>query len=387
MPDEDIENHGDQQHAGDEDVDDRLDGRVDQDRAVVEGRQLHAGRQPALVQLLHLLVHALEHRQGLFPALQQHHAFDHIVPLVDADFSQPDPVPLAGLAEIAHEDRRTVLLGHDRVRDIVEIPHQSHAAHVEALRPHREIVATHIGIVLREPLNDLIQRDIEPQECAGIQIDVVFLGRAAIGADIDHAGHPLELPPDLPVLNGLQLGQALAGPGHFIAKDFGDGRPGRDRRLDVLGQRDGLQPVENFLPVAEIFRTEVEIDFDVAQAEDGEGADIGESRHTLERDLDRQGNGPFHLFGRPPAVLGDDFDHGGRRVRIGHHIQDMERVEPSEEQHKPGDTDEHALRQRKTDDFIDHECGYLSCRLYRSRRPGLNTGVRSSQTDQDVTVL
>ncbi len=119
-------------------------------------------------------------------------------------------------------------------------------------------------------------------------------------------------------------------PCQFIAKNFGDGRPGRNGGLHVLRQNGELQAIENFLPVPEIVGTEVEIHFDVAQPENRQRANLRQPRHALERDLDGQRNRPLHLLAGPARILRDDLDHRRRRIGISHHIQNMKRIEAAE---------------------------------------------------------
>ena len=61
----------------------RVRGVVNQIAAVEEGNHLHAGRRMLLIQLLHLLVDALQRRVRLGALAQQHDAFDHVVVVED----------------------------------------------------------------------------------------------------------------------------------------------------------------------------------------------------------------------------------------------------------------------------------------------------------------
>ena len=60
-------------------------------------------------------------------------------------------------------------------------------------------------------------------------------------------GTCFELAADEPVLRGLDLVEGVAGADELIAIDLADGRPGRELRLEIVGQGEGLEAVEDLL--------------------------------------------------------------------------------------------------------------------------------------------
>ncbi len=151
---------------------------------------------------------------------------------------------------------------------------------------------------------------------------MVFLGRAAERRDVDDAGNPSKGAAHLPILDGLEFRQADARfSGELIAVNLRNGPPRRQRRLDARWKFHRCQAIEDFLTVAENIGAEIKIHLDVAQTENRQRADVGQARHAGERDLHRDRDLPFDLFGRPPRILGDQLDHWWRRVRIGDDVQ------------------------------------------------------------------
>jgi hypothetical protein len=179
------------------------------------------------------------------------------------------PEAEARLPQVSDKNRRPLLLDHDRAGNVAECLDETHAADVETLRPHGERTPAHVGIALGQAFHHLIKRDVIAHELPRIELDVIFLRRAAERRDIDHPGHAFELAADLPILNRLEIREAHLLADQFVAIDFGDGRPGGNRRLNILRERDLLEAIQNLLPISKIVAVEREIHFDVAEPEDG----------------------------------------------------------------------------------------------------------------------
>ena len=93
---------------------------VDQVGAIEIGHDLHVVGLQALVELGDLGVDAVEHPRRIFVAQQQHGAFDDVVLVVLADDAVALLVGELQLAEVAHQDRRAVVLGDDDIAEVVE---------------------------------------------------------------------------------------------------------------------------------------------------------------------------------------------------------------------------------------------------------------------------
>ena len=99
----------------------RVDGELDQIRAVEEGNDLHALGQDAVVQLVDFVVNALQDRIGVVALLQQHDAFDGVGVVDDgsvramggaADLPEADLWSLRNSGDVLDSDwlRRSVVL-------------------------------------------------------------------------------------------------------------------------------------------------------------------------------------------------------------------------------------------------------------------------------------
>ena len=104
----------------------------------------------------------------------------------------------------------------------------------------------------------------------------------------------------------------------MIAVDLADRAPGRDLRLHAVGQRRQLREAVDH-PLLRLLVGEVvgELQLDVRQAEQRNGADgrdVGNAGHLH---LDRDGDVALHLLGRQAGALGDDVDERRHRIRVG----------------------------------------------------------------------
>ena len=145
---------------------------------------------------------------------------------------------------------------------------------------------------------------------------MILFGHPPEGRDINNPGHPLELPLKHPVLNRFQVGQRGVVPDQLIAINLGDGPPGRENRLNTRWKGHHRQPVQDLLPIHKVLGAEIEIEFDVTEAEEGQGADIRQARHAGQGGLDRDRNLAFNFLGRPPRILGNHLNHRRRRIRV-----------------------------------------------------------------------
>ena len=196
-----------QDHAAGQDLEDGLDRDVDQVGAVIEGLDLDAGREASVVQLLDLLSHPLQRRNGLRLALQQDDAFQHVIALVDPHLAQPHAIADGDLPYILDIDRRARLLRHDNVFDVAQVPDQADAADVEALGADRQIVPPDVRVAVGQGVQHLPQHDVVLGEASRVHIHMVFLRRATERRHIDDSADLLELALQLPVLDRLQVAE------------------------------------------------------------------------------------------------------------------------------------------------------------------------------------
>ena len=77
-------------------------------------------------------------------------------------------------------------------------------------------------------------------------------------------------------------------------------------------------------------------------------------RHPGERDLQGDGNQPFHLFARSPRLLGDDLDDRRSGVRVGFDVDVEKGVTAHPHQRQRQAEDDERLIERPFDEFAYH---------------------------------
>ncbi len=160
--------------------------------AVEIGHDLHVVGLEPLVELGDLGVHALQHARRIFAAQQQHGALDRVVVVVLAEDAVALLVAQLQLAEVAHEDRRAVVLGDDDVAEVVERLHQADAADDVAELAAVEHAAAGIGAVGVDRVGDVLERQVEAHELLRIELELELRGEAAEVRDVGDARHLLQ---------------------------------------------------------------------------------------------------------------------------------------------------------------------------------------------------
>ena len=214
-------------------------GDVDQRAPVVDALDAHAGRQHAgAVDLLDLGQHAGQGRQGLRAAPHQHDALDDVVVVVVAGDAEPGLVAHRHFRHVGDQHRRAVMHRQHGVADVVHRADLADRAHDRRLRADVHRVGADIDVGVAEPVQHLLQGEPVGQQPVEVDDDVVGLGLAAPAGDVDHPGDRLEAALQDPVLDGLEVGDGIAGrTDHAVAEDLADRAGRRQHRLRAVGQR------------------------------------------------------------------------------------------------------------------------------------------------------
>ena len=228
--------------------------------------------------------------------------------LVFADFSKRHFRPDRHFAELFDVDRRSVFRSDCNIGDIFSVLKQANAAYVVALRANLQVVCAHIRIALGDGIHHLRNRNVESDQLIGIKIDVEFFGIAAEAHNINDTGYLFKLTFQDPILRDFQIHEALAIADELVSIDFTHCRSRRKLRFNARRQVSHLKTVQHFLPVKVVIGFVAEVTLDIGQAEQRNRSDMIKSGHPIQLCLERYGDLPLHLFGRPPGILRDDFD-------------------------------------------------------------------------------
>ena len=309
-------------------------GDVDQVLAVVDALDPHARRQDAgIVDAGDELLDARDGRRALLVAAHQHDALHDVVVLVDAGDAEPRLFADRHGRDVLDQHRIAAGLRHHGVGEVLDRADQADAAHHGRLRADIDGVAADIDVGIADRLHHLRQRQAEGDQLVEIDLQLVGLGLAAPAGDVDDAGHGAEAALQHPVLQRLEVEHAVVRRAReAVAVDLADRAERRDRRLHVARQRRKLrQPVQHLLQRLVIGIVERELQFDVRQPVQRDGADGAQVLDAGDLGLDRDGDVALDFFRRQPRALRHDVDHRRGRIGIGLDVELPERDQAADE--------------------------------------------------------
>ena len=249
------QNQRDQQHAVGQIAQDGVGGVVHEFAAVEMGDELHALRQQSgfaigAVQLVDLLMKRFEGGFGDGALAEQDDAFDHVVIVEDgavffadglAQLAEANFGRLHDIAEIADADGSSVLHFDDGGGDVVGGLHEADSADVQGLLAALDESAAGVDVVGDQRVLDLRQRQAVGDQFAGIELHLIFAGRAAEGIHVDDVRDRLQLVDHDPVVQRFQFHHVIfrIGAGERVEHDLAGGAVVRaDAGVHVRRQRD-----------------------------------------------------------------------------------------------------------------------------------------------------
>ena len=333
---------------------------------------MHARRQDiAGIDVLDLVLDATDRRRALLTAVHQHDALNDIVVIVLTGDALARQVRHLDLGDIRDLDWDAFGRGDDDVSYIVRRLDQTDAADDRRLGSEVQGLAADIDIGIANRRDHLRHRNAIASHPVTIKRDLVAFRFAAPAGHVDDARHGLKAALQHPVLKGLQVGQAIARRPHdAIAHDLADRAGRRHRRLRPAIQRPELaQAVDDTLLRLVVGEVVSELDLDVRQTEQGNGAhacDVGDARHL---DLDRDRDVAFDLFRRQAGRLGHHLYHRRHRIGISFDVQLRKRITPYRQHGDQEQGDKPTLMDGETDKLPHYEFRLLE--LHGSGRAGL----------------
>ena len=331
---------------------------VDQDAAVVDALDAHAGRQQVgAVDAVDLLLHGAQGRQGLRAAPHQHDALDDVVVVVVAGHAQPRLVADRDGRHVGDQHRRAVAHRQHGVADIGHGADLADAADHRRLRAEIDRVGADIDVGAVQRVEHLLQRDAVGQELVEVDGDVEGLALAAPRRDVDHARHRLEPAQQDPVLDGLEVGHAVARRAdHAVAEDLADRAGRRDEGLRAVGQRPELrQAVDDELRGFAVADVVGELHLHVAEAGQRDGADRRDEGNSRHLHFDRDGDVALDLLGRLAGILRHDVDQRRHRIGIGLDVEPLVGEQAAGDQRGGENQHENALLECGADDCLHRD--------------------------------
>ena len=212
VPKEKVLNAEEEQDTKHQVMQHRVGGHVNQIAAVIEWLNLHAGWQRLrVVELVHFRLDALEDLKRLLAASHQDNPFHDIAVPVAPGGAQPLGGPHFCLGHIFEQHRRPARFCQHDVVEVCERADQAQAAHVGCLLSDIERARANIEVAVSKGREYLRQREVIGDQFVEIHLHVVFFGQSAPAHDVNDAGDRPEMPLQHPILQGLQVQEAIAG--------------------------------------------------------------------------------------------------------------------------------------------------------------------------------
>ena len=351
----DHQHGGHQQRPDDQVLRHGRHGMPDKLRPVVDGDDLRAIRQ-ALLQLRDACLQGRIDLGGIASLGHRYDAFDDAVAVVRPHDAEARPFTLTDFGDVTDGDSPPLARGHDHFPDVVEVHEQASRTDDQGRIALLEQAASGTSVAVGHGLAELIERDLVFAQCERIDLDLILLDRAAEAHDVGHAGRHPQGRPDRPVLQRPQLRVRQLGSDDRVAIDFADrGRQWRQLWLHPRGQRHRSQVLGHLLACEIVVGAVGEGQGDDGQARHRDGSNVRQRRNAGDRLLDRQRDGALHVFRRLAGELRDDLDLDVLDIRERFDRQVRQGIAAEADERDRQHQYEHALRQRKDDQAVDHE--------------------------------
>ncbi len=184
------------------------DAVPDQRRPIVGRHHLDAGRQRG-GELGQPLFHRGDDVEGVAAVAHDHHRADRLPFAVQIHQAAPLGRPDLDPGHVAQGDRRAVLTAEDHLLQIggaLDV-----AATADEVLGAGDLQHPSADVVVRaaDGVGHLHERDPEALQATGVEVDLVFAGEAPHAGHLGDAGDALQRVAERPVLQRLQLGEAV----------------------------------------------------------------------------------------------------------------------------------------------------------------------------------
>jgi len=279
---------------------------------------LDVGWEDGAIELVGLSLDRLEHVLRLLAAQHKDDAFDRVVILLIAEFAEARRVADLDRADVLHADGHAVIGADHHVADVFGVAHQAEAAHVIELPALRIESAACVGVVGGERVDDLRNGEVVAVEPRGVEQNLILHDRAAEAGVVGDAVHRAVRALDDPVLEGLQfLRASVRALDHVAVDEAARAEQRRHRRRDAGGKAGLRHALEDNLAREVVVGALVEGEDDVGEAVERDRPHVGDTRHAVEFEFERQRDQALDFLGGVAGPLRDEFNLRRREIGIG----------------------------------------------------------------------
>ena len=208
MPEEDDVRERDENDFLGERVLERVNGALDEFRAVVEGLDGHAGRK-ARLDLADFFLHAVDSSECVLAVAHHDDAADHFATVHVERAASEVAADLHGCDVFKINGNAAALDQHD-VLQVRERLHEAEAAHDEFHAVLLDNLAADVEVARADGVHHVFQRDLARAHLERTDFNLILSHEAADARDFRDPLHGVELVTDEPVLEGAQLAQVVS---------------------------------------------------------------------------------------------------------------------------------------------------------------------------------
>ena len=213
----------------------RVDGPVDEIRAVIGRDDLHAGGKARFHIPLQPLLHPIDDIQDVLSEAHDDDPSRHLAPPVEIGQAPPDFRADLHAGHVPEENRRPAAAAtHGDVFQVLRRLDISSSPHHVLDARQFEDTPFHIPVALPDRLHHLRDGNIESRKAVGVDGHLVLLHETADGSHLGYAGDTLQGKLDVVILDGAELSKVMLS--RFIHHGIGKS-PAETRRI---GPQDGI---------------------------------------------------------------------------------------------------------------------------------------------------
>ena len=313
----------------------------DQFRAVVDDVDLDSGRQRS-PDLLELCLGRPDDAPAVLATDHHHHPRHHFAAAATRHGPLARQRPDRNAADVANEHGHAPRgAAHHHLLDVGDALEERLAADEPLLAVLDDVAAARALVVALKRSQNLPEGHRLGTHPVGIDLNLVALGKAAVGVDVGDPGYLAHRRSDVPLEDAAELHEIMPRAADLELEDLAE--RGAERAELRVAMTDGDPP----LRLGEAFRHELAGEHDVGplteddrhqrDAEPGDAANLLDLRQSAHRQLDGVGDVAFHLQRRHRPRLGNDLHLDVDEVGHGVNGDLRGRVQPShrhEDEHR-----------------------------------------------------
>jgi len=337
---------------------DRVEGGVDELRAIVEGHDAHPLGEHLAVDPIDGLVHGRQDVARVLAAPEKDGPFDRVELGAAGHGPAGRRIGLDHARDVADQDGRAVVRADDGVRDVLgglQVPPRAH--HQLGLTA-LEVAARGRTVRLIDRVDQIAQPEVHRAQLRGVGEHVIFLDEPSEADDVGDARHAAQVLRDDPLLPGAQLARVVVVALQRVLEDLAHWRVVRSQARRDAGRDLGVGQA-----LGDLLARPVDVDVvlegqdHLRQPERGDRPLHQHARRAGQGALDGDGDLLLDLLRRLAGVEGDHHDLHVGHVGEGLDLQLRERVDAEDGERRRDEQREDAPVNGKIYESVQHRGG------------------------------